>query len=97
MKIDVAGRVDEVELVPLALIPVLHPHRPGLDRDSPLPLELHVVEHLLLELPLLYRAGRLQQAVGQRTLAMVNVGDDRKIADVFAVHEEIVLCQGCRR
>ena len=64
VKIDVAGRVDEVELVPLALIPVLHPHRPGLDRDSPLPLELHVIEHLLLELTLFHRAGRLQQAVG---------------------------------
>ena len=90
VEVDVPRRVDQVELVQLPLVPVFHPHRPGLDRDPTLPLELHVVEHLLLELTLFHRAGRLQQPVGQRALAMVDVGDDRKIADVLAVHGGIV-------
>ena len=35
--------------------------------------------------PLVDRAGLLQQPVGQRALAVVDVGDDREVADVFAV------------
>lgn len=76
VEIDVARRVDQVELVELTLVAILHPHRSGLDRDAPLPLEIHVVEHLLFELPLLYRAGVLEQPVGEGALAVVNVGDD---------------------
>ena len=85
-EVDVAGGVDEVQLVGLALVAVFHPHRAGLDRDPALPLELHVVEHLLLELPLLHRAGELEEPVGQRALAVVDVGDDREVANTCEVH-----------
>jgi hypothetical protein len=49
----------------------------------PLPLQLHVVEELRLGLAGGDGAGELQQAVGQRRLAVVDVGDDREIADVL--------------
>jgi len=49
------------------------------------PLELHVVEHLVFELPLSDGACPLEEPVGQCALAVVDVGDDEEVADVFAV------------
>ena len=57
----------------------------GLDGNAALPLQVHRVEHLLGHLALGERAGLLEQAVGQRGLAMVNVCDDREIAYVAGV------------
>src|SRR5512134_575353 len=70
-------RVDQVEL----MTPPEHPHRLGLDGDPTLALELHRVEHLLPHLAPGQRLGHLEDAVGQRRLAMVDVGDDGEVAD----------------
>ncbi len=76
-----ARRVDEVELV---VEPVRGPvvERDGLrlDRDAALALEVHRVEHLFLHLARLETAAGLDQAVGQRRLAVVDVRNDREIA-----------------
>ena len=53
----------------------------GLDRDAALALEVHVVEQLLLHLARRDGAGELEKAVGQRRLAVVDVGNDREVAD----------------
>ena len=53
-----------------------------LDRDAPLALEIHGVEHLRFHLARLQRAGELEKAVRERRLAVVDVRDDREIADV---------------
>ena len=84
-EVHVTGGVDEVELVGAA-VPgrVLHPDRLGLDGDAPLPLQVQGVEHLSLHVPRSDRAGPLQQAVGQGGLAVVDVGDDREVADGVA-------------
>ena len=48
-EVDVAGRVDQVELVALSVARVVHDaHRLRLDRDAALALEVHLVEELLL-------------------------------------------------
>ena len=61
-----------------------------LDRDAALALEVHVVEQLRLHLALIHGAAQLDEPVGQRGLAVVDVCDDRKIADVFLWdHREI--------
>src|SRR5215471_18904415 len=52
------------------------------DGDTALALEVHCVEDLGAELPLADRPGLEQQLVRQRRLAVVDVRDDRKIADV---------------
>ena len=96
LKVDVPRRVDQVQLVLLALIFIMHRHGAGFDGDSPLPLQVHVVEHLLAQFSLFDRAGLLQQPIGQRTLAVVDVGDDRKIANVLAVRHKRFLYRGCR-
>ena len=81
-EVDVTGRVDQVQLVPLPE----HAHGLRLDRDPALALELHRVEQLLLHVPGGDRVGQLQDPIGQRRLPMVDVGDDREVADVCLVH-----------
>ena len=61
---------------------VVHPHGVELDRDAALALEVERVEHLLLHLALLERARGLDQPVGQRGLAVIDVRDDAEVADV---------------
>ena len=81
-----ARRVHEVELVGLA-VPglVVQAHGLRLDGDAALPLDIHRIEHLLLHLPVAQPAAHLDQAVGQGRLAVVDVGDDREVADMREV------------
>ena len=86
-EVDVAGRVDEVELVGLAVAGrVLDPHRLGLDRDAALALEVHAVEQLGAHRPGVDGLGHLEDAVGQRRLSVVDVGDDAEVADAALRH-----------
>ena len=79
-------RVDEVQDIFLAVVgAVVQTHGAGLDGDAALALKLHGVEDLILHLALFNGVTLLQQAVGQRGFAVVNVGDDRKIADMRKV------------
>ncbi len=82
-KVDVSGRVDQVQNIGLAIVgDVMQAHGLRLDGDAALLLDIHVVENLLGHLAIGEAAGRLDQPVSQRRLAMVDMGDDRKIADV---------------
>ena len=88
-KIHMAGGVDQVELILLAVMRgVLHTHGVGFDSDATFPLEIHRIQDLGLHLALGKRPGKLQQAVGERGFAMIDVGDNGKIADVCAVHRD---------
>ena len=85
-EVDMAGRVDQVQLIRLTIAGfVKHPHRLRLDRDPALALELHRVEHLGAHRSRVDGVGQLEDAVGQRRLAVVDVGDDREVADVSLV------------
>ena len=82
-EIDVAGRVHQVENVGLPIQRrVFEAHSLRLDGDAALALDVHRVEHLLHHFARGHRARRLDQAVGQRGFAMVDVGDDGEIANV---------------
>ena len=86
-EVDVPGRVDQVQLVGLAVARgEEHAHRLRLDRDAALALEVHRVEQLRAHLARGDRVRQLEDAVGQRRLAVVDVGDDREVADVRLVH-----------
>ncbi len=74
-----AGGVHQVELVAL-------PGEPDglrLDGDPALALDVHIVEHLGVagHLAVGEAAGRLDQPVGERRLAVVDMRDDAEIAD----------------
>src|SRR5437868_7788000 len=66
----------------------------SLDRDAALALEVHRVQHLLAHLPVRKPAAALYEAVGERRLAMVDVRDDGKVADVL--HGGCGLCRSAR-
>ena len=84
-EIDVAGRVDEIELVPAPG----HAHRLRLDRDPALSLELHRVEELLAHVALRDGPGQLEDAIRERRLAVVDVRDDREIANAVLLHRTL--------
>ena len=80
-EVDVARRVDQVQAVGLAVLRhVVEADGAGLDRDPLLALEVHRVEDLAGHQPGLDRVGRLEQAIGQGRLAVIDVGDDREVA-----------------
>jgi hypothetical protein len=77
----VTGRVDEVQLVGLALVDVLHGDRAGLDGDAALALQIHAVQQLGTRLAIADGLGGLQQPVGEGALAVVAVRDEGEVAD----------------
>jgi len=86
VEVDVARGVDEVQDVVFAVVgAVVQTDGAGLDGDAALALKVHGVEDLVLHLALFDRVAFLEQAVGQRGFAVVNVGDDGKIADMRKV------------
>src|SRR6185503_17539364 len=78
-EIHMSRGVHEVELVAVPL----EPHGLGLDGDPALALDVHIVEHLGVadHLAIGEPAGRLYEPVGEGRLAVVDMRDDRKIAD----------------
>ena len=75
------GRVDDVELG----LPVPNGRVLGEDRDPLLPLEIHGVHDPLGDvLPGAKGAGLPEHGVDERRLAMVDVSDDRDVAEVGA-------------
>jgi hypothetical protein len=63
--------------------PVRQAHRLCLDGDSTLALEFHAVQELGLSAAGLYGSGQLQQAVGERRLAMVDMRNYAEIPYVL--------------
>ena len=86
-EIDVAGSVDEVQLVDFAIVgAIVEPNGVGFDGDAALAFQVHGIEDLLHHFALRKRAGDLQQAIRQRGLAVVDVRNDGEITDEFAIH-----------
>ena len=75
-KVDVPRRVDEVELIIVAVDGMVHSDRGGFDGDAALALEVHVIEKLFTTIAIRHGACRLQQTISKGALAMVDVCDD---------------------
>jgi len=74
-KINMTRRIHQAERISLAILgDIVKPHRLRLDGDPALALNIHIVEHLLAHL-----------ALGKRRFAMIDMGDDREVADVRTV------------
>lgn len=62
-----ARRIDQVELIPLAIVGVIgHANGIGLDRNAALALDIHGVEQLRLHVALVDGMGELEDAVTDR-------------------------------
>ena len=89
VKVYMAGGVDQVKFVVLAIFGVIaQRHCMSLNGNAPLPLQVHIIENLLLHISLLHRTGQFQQSVRQSGLAVVNVGNDGKIANVLFLYSQ---------
>ena len=83
-EIDMAGGVDEVEIIGLAISGLIwQADRLTLDGDAALAFDVHVVEQLVLELPVGNEIAVLDHAVGQGRFAMINMGDYAEISYIF--------------
>ena len=68
------------------MVAVVEPHRLELDRDAPLPLDVHRVEVLGPHVPGVDGAAQLEEAIGERALAVVDVRHDGEVAKAAEVH-----------
>ena len=84
-EIHVAGSVDEVEKIGLPVPAVLHLDGVALYSDAFLALKVHIVEHLVFHLAGIDRAGKLQQAVGEGALAVVDVRNYAEIPNILHI------------
>ncbi len=86
-EVDVPGGVDQVQLIGLPVATLEeHAHGLRLDRDPPLALQVHRVEHLRAHVAGCDGVRQLEDPVGERGLAVVDMGDDAEVADVDLVH-----------
>ena len=98
-EVDMAGGVHQVELVKEPVLRgVIEPHGLRLDGDAAFFLDLHIVEHLPLprHLAVGEPACLLDQPVGQRRFAMVDMRDNREIADAGKLSHAAPLAGGPR-
>ena len=80
-EVHVTWGVDKVQRVWHVVLHVLDADGRGFDRDAAFTFQIHRVEHLGFGLTIRDRAGGLQQSIGQGALAVINVGDDGKVAN----------------
>ncbi|MNM57247.1 hypothetical protein D3C81_684440 [compost metagenome] len=85
-EVNVAGGVNEVQLVVDTIFGfVIQSNAVSLDGDPALTLKVHGIQYLGFHFTLGQAAAHLDEAIGQRRLAMVNVGDDGEIADMTQI------------
>ncbi len=86
-KIDVSGRIDQIQAVLVAIRrTVMQTDAFGLDGDAALAFEVHRIEQLGGHFALADGASEFEEAVGQRGLTVVDVRDDAEIADETRIH-----------
>ena len=88
------GRVDQVKFVNLPVERVINRDGPGLDRDSALAFQIHVIEQLLAELAMRNRSRLEQELIGERALTMIDVSHDRKIANELGIENHVFGSRG---
>ena len=71
---------------------IIQPHRRHFDRNAAFPLDVQRIKKLLLHVPPLDGSGEFQQSIGKRRLAVVNMGDDAKIANMLLMILFLVVC-----
>ena len=85
-----AGSIGKVQAIRLAVFRGVT-HRDGmrLDRDAAFPFQIHRIEQLILAFAILDRAGPLEQTIGERRLAVIDMRDDAEIARELDGHEAV--------
>ena len=81
-----AGRIDEIQLIAFAVFGiVVERDALSLDGDSSFALDVEAIQDLFCHFPLGQPPADLNETVGQRGLAVIDVGDDGKIANMTKI------------
>ena len=81
--------INQIELIGLTILGVIVKRDTlRFDGNTPLPLDIHRIENLSRHLSLGQPTTRLDEAIGERGLAMIDVRDDGEITDVFLIGHE---------
>ena len=75
--------VNQVESVFFAILLIIHLNGMALDGDSPLPLNVHVIQSLLLQFSVGNGPRQVEKPIGQGAFTVVDVGNDAKIPGAF--------------
>ena len=87
IEIHVSWGIDQIEHILLTVVRLVDgADRLRFDRDTPLPLQIHVVENLGLHLAACQKPRHLNNAVSQRGLAMVDMCNNAKISDFTLIY-----------
>ena len=82
--------VNKVKDIFLAFKFIFHLNSMTFDGYAPFPFEVHIIQDLILEIPVRKRMGKLNQPVGQCAFTMVNVCNDAKITDMIHQTEKFL-------
>ena len=88
MEIDVPRRIDQVQFVDLVAAQSSRMATARALMVMPRSLEIHIVQELFAQLAARNGTGLLDQPIGQRALAMVDVSDDAEISDVLTINSQ---------
>ncbi len=78
------GSIDEVQLKVFAsLARIGQADCLAFNGNASLPFDVHVIEDLVPELAVVHQVGILDKAIRERRLAVIDVGDDAEIPDLF--------------
>ena len=81
-EIDVSRCIDEIQLIVLAVLGLVHQrHALCLDGNAAFPFQIHRIEHLIRHFAIGQATAMLNETVGKRRLAVVDVRDDREVAN----------------
>ena len=88
-----ARRVDQIEHIVLAVLGlIIKAHGVGLYGNAAFTLQIHGVENLVNHLAVGNRTTKLDQAISECGLAMINMGDDGEIADLRRFSGHLARC-----
>lgn len=64
---------------------VVNPDSLAFNGDATFAFDIHAIQELRLHVALRHRSGQFEDAIGQRGLAMIDVRDNGKIADIVRI------------
>ena len=89
-KVNMTGGIDQIQGIGFSILRfVLHAYSLALNGDATFTLQLHAVKNLVDHLSLLEDASHFQNAICQSGLAVINMGNDAKIANLT----QSIVCQ----
>ena len=97
VEVHMAGGINEIQNILRAVpVPVRDADGLRLDGNAALAFQIHLVQILIAFFAVAHEAGIFEDAVGQGGFAVVNVGDDAEVAEMFQCGHGLLRCCFCR-